>query len=210
MRMAGKTVLVTGFEPFGGLASNPALEVLRLLPRTVGHVTVETCAVPVEYATAVDAVWEKAEQVDPAAIIMVGQARGRSAVTVERVAINIDDCASPDNAGTVRVDLPIRPDGPAAYFSTLPVRRMVEAMRGAGVPAELSDTAGTYVCNHVMYGVLDRCARRGNAVRAGFVHVPLMHAQVVGEGLRGEPSMAVEDIARALTAGIEAVAVCLA
>lgn len=199
-------VLVTGFGPFGGLSSNPALEAVRLLPERIGGADVRTCAVPVEYGRAVDAVWAHVEAERPDAVVLVGQARGRTAVTVERVAINVDDCAAPDNAGVVRCDEPIRADGPAAYFSTLPVRAMVEGMRAAGVPAQVSDTAGTYVCNHLMYGVLDRCARQGSPMRAGFVHVPLMHAQVVGEeGLRGEPSMALDDIVRALEAGVEAV-----
>lgn len=216
-RESGPTILVTGFEPFGGLASNPALEVLGELPGEVGCCAIATCAVPVEYGRAVGRVWDEVVRCRPAAVVMVGQARGRAAVTVERVAINVDDCASPDNAGEVRRDVSIRPDGPAAYFSTLPVKAMVEAMRARGVPADVSDTAGTYVCNHLMYGVLDRCAqeggvdswgpgRMGGAPVAGFVHVPLMHGQVIEQGCAGEPSMALGDIARALVAGIEALA----
>lgn len=200
-------ILVTGFEPFGGLAENPALEVLKLIPAEVGGAAVRTSAVPVEYGRAVPHVLDAMAAGPVDAVVLVGQARGRTALTVERVAINVDDAAAADNAGDVRRDEPIRADGPAAYFSTLPVRAMVEASRAAGVPAEVSNSAGTYVCNHLMYGVLDEVARRGLPVRAGFVHVPLMNAQVVTDpGLRGEPSMGLDDIAAGLRAMIETVA----
>lgn len=200
-------ILVTGFEPFGGLSENPALEVLKLLPAEVAGAAVRTVAVPVEYGRAVPCVLAEMGERPVDAVVLVGQARGRTDLTVERVAINVDDARAADNAGDVRCDEPIRADGPAAYFSTLPVRAMVEASRAAGVPADVSNSAGTYVCNHLMYGVLDEVARRGLPVKAGFVHVPLMHGQVVADpSLRGEPSMALDDIARGLGAMLEAVA----
>lgn len=209
-RASARSILVTGFEPFGGLSENPALEVLRLLPAEVAGVLVRTVAVPVEYDRAVPHVMAALDDRPADAVVLVGQARGRTDLTVERVAINVDDARAADNAGVVRTDDPIRADGPAAYFSTLPVRAMVDASLAAGVPAEVSNSAGTYVCNHLMYGVLDEAARRGLALRAGFVHVPLMHGQLVGDpSLRGEPSMSLDDIARGLGAMVAAVAAAL-
>ena len=198
-------ILVSGFEPFGGLATNPALEVLSLLPPEAAGHAVQTVAVPVEYGRCVERVMAAVEEYDPIAVVMVGQARGRAEVTVERVAVNVDDATVPDNAGEVRRGMPINPAGPAAYLSTLPVRDLVERACAAGVPTDVSDTAGCYVCNHLMYGVLDALAASGRAdrVAAGFVHVPLMHAQVIEGGIHGEPSMAIADIARALTAMVE-------
>ncbi|MBM6999284.1 pyroglutamyl-peptidase I [bacterium] len=201
-----RTVLVTGFEPFGGQRVNPALRAVSALPETVAGARVVTLRVPVTYEEAVPTVRRAMDAVAPDAIMLVGQAAGRPDVTVERVAINVDDAVAPDNAGTVRCDTPIRADGPAAYFSTLPVRDMLRAMREAGVPASLSNSAGTYVCNHLMYGVLDEIARAGGGAIAGFVHVPLLHEQVIAGGdMRGKPSMSPEDIARALTAAVEAI-----
>ncbi len=201
-------IVVSGFEPFGGLATNPALEALSLLPAEVAGHKVVTVAVPVEYARCVERVMAAVEEHDPIAVVMVGQARGRAEVTVERVAVNVDDAVSPDNAGEVRRGTPVNPAGPAAYLSTLPVRDLVEKARAAGVPTDVSDTAGTYVCNHLMYGVLDELAATGRRERvaAGFVHVPLMHSQVIGENIHGEPSMAIGDIARALEAMVEELA----
>lgn len=204
----GSCILVSGFEPFGGLATNPALEALSLLPHRAGDLEVHTVAVPVEYARCVERVQEAMDEHSPVAVVMVGQARGRCEVTVERLAANVDDCTAADNAGEVRRNVPIRPDGPAAHFSTLPVHDLVERVRSAGVPAAVSDSAGTYVCNHLMYGVLDALAQAGQAdtVLAGFVHVPLMHSQVIAENISGEPSMAIGDIARALTVMLEELA----
>ncbi len=204
----GSCILVSGFEPFGGLATNPALEVLSMLPAEVAGHRVQTVAVPVEYGRCVERVMAAVDECDPIAVVMVGQARGRAEITVERVAVNVDDTASPDNAGEVRRGTPINPAGPAAYFSTLPVRDLVERVRAAGVPADVSDTAGSYVCNHLMYGVLDElvASDRSDRVAAGFVHVPLMHSQVIEGNIHGEPSMAIGDIAQALTAMLEELA----
>ena len=140
---------------------------------------------------------------DPDVVVSVGQAGGRFAVSPERVAINIDDGRIPDNEGYQPIDTPIRPDGPAAYFSTLPVKAMVTAMRSAGIPAVVSNTAGTYVCNHLMYQVLYLIDRDFPGKRGGFVHVPYAPQQVVGKP--GEPSVSIEDMATALAAGLGAI-----
>lgn len=202
--MERANVLVTGFEAFGGLASNPARDLLGMLPGSVAGATVHAMGVPVVYDAAVETVCARIDALRPIAVVMLGQARGRTAVTVERVAVNVDDAGAPDNAGEIRRDAVIRREGPAAYFSTLPVRAMVAAMHAVGVPAAISDTAGSYVCNHLMYGVLDHCARMGLATRAGFVHVPLSCEQVVAGDLHDEPSLPLASMARAVAASLEA------
>ncbi len=203
------TILVCGFEPFGGQEVNPALEAVRNLPACIGGVHVETVAMPVVYDCVLETVRASVERLDAAAVVLVGQAAGRPDVTVERVAINVDDCPEPDNAGAVRCDVAIDPQGPAAYFSTLPVRDMVAAMCAAGVPASVSNTAGTYVCNHVMYATLNWAASSRPDLKAGFVHVPLLHSQALDKPMAGKPSMALEDIVKVLTAAIEALAASL-
>ena len=204
--MNEKTILLTGFQPFGGLAENPALEIIKRMPRTVGGFTVERAEIPVTYEGCSQVAVEAVERARPLAVVMVGQARGRADITVERVAINVDDCESPDNAGAVRRGDPVVEGGPAAYFATLPVTECVRRVRACGVPASVSNTAGTYVCNHLMYAVLDCCANRFPQVRAGFVHVPLMSSQAATDACAGEPSMAVEDMVCGLTAILEATA----
>lgn len=202
----GRSVLVTGFEPFGGLSANPALEAVRLVPEQVGACAVHKLAVPVEYGRCVGHVMAEVERLRPRAVLLVGQARGRCALNVERVALNVDDAAAADNAGEVRSGGEVVPGGPVGRWSTLPVRDLVEACRASGIPCEVSNTAGTYVCNHLMYGVLDALEKGGVPTPAGFVHVPLMHGQVVEDGLRGEPSMSLGDIAAGLTAMVEVLA----
>lgn len=201
------TILVTGFEPFGGQIINPALEALGDLPDEIDGVHIKKVQVPVVYAQAGAVVLDALRSSQADAVVCVGQAAGRSSITVERVAINVDDATAADNEGDERHDRPIRDDGPAAYFSTLPVRNMIAAIRQAGVPADISDTAGTYVCNHLMYSVLDGIASEHLPAIAGFVHVPLLHEQVIAQGdMAGKPSMSLEDIVRGLTAAISAVA----
>src|SRR5262245_48716256 len=142
-------VLVTGFEPFGGERVNPSWEICTRLPKSIAGLRVETCRVPCVFGRAVDVVAAAIERHRPSLVILIGQAGGRSRISVERVAINVDDARLPDNAGAQPIDVPIDEDGPPACFSTLPVKAMVTAIRRSGVPAELSNTAGTYVCNHL-------------------------------------------------------------
>ena len=185
-------ILLTAFEPFGGEAINPSLEIIR---RLAGRTDIDVLAVPVTFAGSAQAVLPRLPGHD--AVVMLGQAKGRKGLTVERVAINVDDASMPDNAGDAPCDRPIVPDGPAAYFSTLPVKAMAEAIRAEGLPASVSNSAGTYVCNHLMYSVLH--ALREANVRAGFIHVPALPEQTVGHP--EIPSMTLDDMAR----GIEAV-----
>ena len=196
-------LLLTAFEPFGGADMNPAQEAVRLVPERIGDVDIVKMDVPVVFGRAIDAVAAAVEREKPDAVLCIGQAGGRAALTPERVAITVDDASIPDNAGAQPIDRPIVPGGPAAYFSTLPVKAMVAAIRQAGLPASLSNTAGTFVCNHLMYGVLHLLATRCPGVRGGFMHVPFAPQQVTD---RPAPAMSVEDIARGITAAVEAIA----
>ena len=201
---AAGTVLVTGFDPFAGEPTNPSWEVCRMLPGTIAGHRVETLRVPCEFGRAIEVVGKAIERHRPALVICLGQAGGRSHMSVERVAINVDDARAPDNGGARPVDQPIAPDGPPAYFSTLPIKAMTAAMRRAGVPTEVSNSAGTYVCNHLMYGVLHFIASRQLDARAGFVHVPYAESQVVDKA--GIAGMALATMAKGVEAGIAAAA----
>ena len=166
------TVLLTGFEPFGGEALNPAWEAVRVLQgaRIGGH-RVETRCLPVVFGAALRSLRKALAGTRPALVVCVGQAGGRAQVSLERVAINLDDARRVDNAGNAPIDAPVVAGGPAAYFTTLPVKRLRAELQRAGIPAELSLTAGTYVCNHVFYGLMHALQRK-RGVRGGFVHIP--------------------------------------
>ena len=209
MSPTNPTILVTGFQPFGGQSVNPALEAVRALPAQIAGARVIQVEVPVTYRQAFEPVSAAIEQFAPDAVVCVGQAAGRSCVSVERIAINVDDCEQPDNADTIRCNVSILDDGPAAYFATLPIHDMVRAIEAAGLPAKVSDSAGTYVCNHLMYLVLDHAARKRPGMLGGFVHVPLLHEQVIKGDMRGKPSMSKADIVASLTAALEALAKAL-
>jgi pyroglutamyl-peptidase len=199
---ADDVVLVTGFHPFGGELVNPSWEICNRLPREIAGLRVEICRVPCEFRHAIETVAAAIEKHRPALVVSLGQAGGRSHMSVERVAINIDDARNPDNAGAQPIDEAIAPNGPPAYFATLPVKAMAAAMREAGVPAQVSNSAGTYVCNHLMYGVLHFLAARGIDARAGFIHVPYAEEQVLDKPAM--PSMAIATMVRGVEAGIAA------
>ena len=196
-------LLLTAFEPFGGEAVNPAEEAMGRMPDRVGDVEIVKLAVPVTFAGCLAPVAEAIEREAPDAVLCLGQAGGRAAITPERVAVNVDDARIPDNAGEQPVDRPAVPGGPAAYFATLPVKAMAEAIRAAGVAAEVSNTAGTFVCNHLMYAVLHLLAERYPGVRAGFMHVPFVPEQTGDKP--GQPSMPLADMVRGLTAAVGAI-----
>lgn len=194
------TILITAFEPFQQETINATMEALALLPDKMGDVTLSKHVLPVVFGKAVEALCRLVSEVQPDAVVCLGQASGRADVTPERVAINVMDARIADNEGNQPVDVPIRADGPAAYFSTLPVKAMVQAMKEAGVPASLSNTAGTFVCNDLMYGLLDHLARTGKNIPAGFVHIPATPAQACD---RPTPSMAPETAAKGLEAALK-------
>lgn len=166
------TVLITGFEPFGDERINPSWEAARALhgARIGGH-RIEARCLPVVFGAANAALRKAIGETKPALVVCVGQAGGRPQLSLERVAINVDDARRPDNAGNSPVDAQIVADGPAAYFTSLPIKRLRQALQRAGIPAEISQTAGTYVCNHVFYGLM-HALRRKRGLRGGFVHIP--------------------------------------
>lgn len=179
-------VLLTGFEPFDGASVNPSWEAVRGLEGWTFDVegwgvSVHARQLPCVFGRALKTLDAALDELQPQVTICVGQAGGRSAFTPERVAINVDDGRIKDNAGVQPVDEPIVAGGPAAYFSTLPIKAIVQAVRAAGLAAEVSNTAGTFVCNHVFYGLMHRMAQRegADATRAGFIHIPYLPAQAM-------------------------------
>jgi pyroglutamyl-peptidase len=197
-------ILVSAFDPFGGDKVNPALEAVKLLPEEIDGNTVKKLEVPTVFVKSIDKLQAAIEAEKPDAVLCVGQAGGRFDVTPERVAINCDDARIPDNEGNQPVGA-IYGDGPAAYFATLPIKAMVRRIRGAGLPASVSNTAGTFVCNHLMYGLLYHLDHRfkGRGIRGGFVHVPFIPEQVVDRPAPA-PYMSTADIVKALTEAIRA------
>ena len=196
-------LLLTAFDPFGGETVNPAQEAVKMVSSRVGNVEIIKCVVPTVFGKSIETVAAAIEDCRPDAVLCIGQAGGRADLTPERIAINLDDASIADNEGNRPVDTPIFPDGKPAYFSTLPVKAMVAAIRVAGIPASLSNTAGTFVCNHLMYGVLYTLEKYYPSVRGGFLHVPYIPSQVTGG--RGIPSMSAADIVRGLEAAIAAI-----
>lgn len=191
-----KRLLITGFDPFGGEKINPAWEAVRLLPEMIGDYMLCKLEIPAVFGLAAQRVMEKAEEVKPQVILCVGQAGGRSAVTPERIGVNIRDARIPDNAGNQPRGNFCVPEGPAAYFATVPVMAMEEAIRSAGLPATVSNSAGAFVCNDVLYTLLHRSA--GTDVKVGFIHVPYLPEQ-------GTPNLPLADTVKALIAAIEAI-----
>jgi len=199
---AGGVILVTGFEPFGGEKTNPSWEVCRQLPDEIAGMRIERLRVPCEFRRAIEVAAEAIEGAHPSLVVCLGQAGGRARIGVERVAINVDDARIPDNAGAQPVDELVAANGPPAYFATLPVKAMAAAIRAAGVPAEVSNTAGTFVCNHLMYGVLHYLAASGNRARAGFIHVPFSEEQAIDKP--SAPAMSVATMVKGIAAAIAA------
>ncbi len=194
-------ILLTAFEAFGGDAVNPAREAVELVRDEVAGARVVKLLVPVVFHKAIDIVYAAMRAEQPDVTLGVGQAGGRCGITPERVAINVDDGRIPDNEGNQPVDVPVFADGPPAFFATVPVKAMVRYIRAAGVPASLSNSAGTYVCNHLMYGVLYHIAKSFPGMRGGFIHVPYLHRQAAAATA---PSLSAEDIAKGLEAAITA------
>lgn len=199
-------ILITGFDPFGGENVNPAYEAVKLLPDTIAGAEIIKLEVPTRFHRAGAVLEDAMQRHKPDAVICVGQAGGRAAITPEKVAINLMDGRIPDNAGYQPVDAPIREDGETAYFTSLPVKAMVQRMRDAGIPAAVSYTAGTYVCNYLLYTLLYLIDKKYPNVRGGFIHVPYAMEQVINKPL-GTPSMDLRQIARGLETAVEAVAV---
>jgi pyroglutamyl-peptidase len=188
--------LVTGFEPFGGESVNPALEAVLRLPLRLDALEIATASLPSVFGRALSALEDALVATRPDIVLCVGLAGGRAELSLERVAINVDDARIADNDGQQPIDRPTVAGGPAAYFASLPIKAAVRALREAGLPAAVSNTAGTFVCNHVFYGLMHVAATRRLPLRGGFLHVPFLPSQAAQQG--GAPSMALDDIVRGI------------
>lgn len=197
-------ILVTGFDPFGGESVNPAYEAVKLLPDKIKGAEIVKLEIPTVFSKSGPAVEAGIKEHKPDVVINVGQAGGRASVTIEKVAINFADARIPDNDGEQPIDEPLQADGDTAYFATIPVKAMMQNVRKHGLPCSVSYTAGTYVCNSIMYNVLYMCSKRYPGIRAGFIHVPYACGQAVDKAV-GTPSMPLETIAKSLEYAIEAV-----
>ena len=193
-------ILLTGFEPFGGEQINPSWEVAKALDgQKIAGVNIIARMLPCVFGEALKVLQQSIDEVNPDLVLALGQAGGRSDFSIERIAINIDDARIADNAGARPIDQPVVNDAPAAYFSTLPIKTMVAGLRAAGHPASVSQTAGTFVCNHVFFGL--QHALHGSGVRSGFMHLPLLPAQAAR--LAGQPSMALDEMLAGVSLAIE-------
>jgi pyroglutamyl-peptidase len=196
-------ILITGFDPFGGEKINPSWEVVKSLPDRISSHQIVKLQIPTVFHESFGILKARWETEQPDCVLSVGQAGGRSGLSVERTAVNLDDARIPDNRGNSPVDNPVVPGGPDGYFSNLPVKAMVQASNRKGVPAELSYSAGTFVCNHIMYQILHRINSVCPGVKGGFVHVPFLPEQAAGKG--AVPSMAFDTIHTGLLSMVEAI-----
>ena len=200
-------ILVTGFDPFGGEKINPALETIKRLPDTILGAQIIKLEIPTVVGKSLAKIAEAVEKENPDVVLSIGQAGGRSEITVERVGINIDDCRIPDNEGNQPIDEPVVKGGPAAYFVTVPIKAIVENIKAHNIPASISNTAGTFICNHVCYGVAHLAAQRtaaGKPMKSGFIHIPFLPEQVIGKPAL-TPSMSLETIVSGITHALEAI-----
>lgn len=193
-----KKLLITGFEPFGGEKINPSWESVTLLPDIIGDFELTKLEIPVVFGKAAEIVIAKAEEMEPDAVICVGQAGGRTGITPEMVAVNLRFASIPDNEGNQPNDEPCVPGGENAYFSTLPVRKMTATIAENNIPCSVSYSAGTYVCNDLIYHVLHRF--KNAETKACFIHVPFIPQQT-----EDKPNLPLETIAKALEIAIKAI-----
>lgn len=190
-----KTILLTGFEPFLDHPINPSEQIAAALHgEIISGMKVVGRRLPVDFKLAGDEIVRLYEEIRPDVVISLGLAAGRNRITPERVAINVND-AVVDNSGYRPVDEPIVADGPAAYFSTLPIRRMVEALNESGLTVDISNTAGTYLCNHVMYRMLYHIEQAGHSTPSGFVHIPASHEMAMNKNY---PSWSLDELIRGI------------
>ena len=195
-------LLLTAFDPFGGEKINPALEAVKRVQDKIGDLEIVKLEVPTVFYKSIDTVANAIEKEHPDVVLCIGQAGGRFDLTPERVAININDARIPDNEGNQPTDKIIQEDGKSAYFSNLPVKAMVKHMNDNQIPATLSNTAGTFVCNHVMYGILYMIDKKYPNIKGGFIHIPYMTSQVIDK--KNTPFMSLDEIVRGLELSIEA------
>ena len=192
-------IIVTGFDPFGGEKINPSIECVKALPEIEG-VELIRLELPTVFKESAKRLNEVINDVKPDAVLSVGQAGGRPGITMERIAINVDDARIPDNISQQPIDEEIQVEGEAAYFSTLPIKRIVKAIREAGISAEVSNSAGTFVCNHIMYQALFAATKADKPFKAGFMHIPFIPEQTADK-----PSLPLEESTKALQIAIETI-----
>lgn len=192
------TILVTAFEPFGGERVNPTVQIAEVLQREHSE-SVTTRVLPVVFSECLEHLEQAIHELHPDVVLALGQAGGRSSIALERIAINLDDARIPDNAGQTPVDTPVIAGAPDAYFTRLPVRQMLDALQQAGIPAQISNSAGTYVCNHLMFGLLHLIQTRHPQMGGGFIHVPFLPEQALKNNA---PSMS-------LALMVQAINICL-
>ena len=196
-------ILVTGFDPFGGEPINPAIESVKKLPDNIAGAEIIKLEIPTVKKKSIEKIEKAIEEYNPDVILSIGQAGGRFDISIERIGINLDDFRIPDNEGNQIIDEPIFPDGENSYFVKLPVKAMVQNVQKNNIPASVSYTAGTFVCNHVLYGVLYLIEKKYKGKKSGFIHIPFLPQQVVDK--RNMPSMELNTIVKGLTAAIEAI-----
>ena len=192
-------IIVTGFDPFGGETINPSIECVKALPEIEG-VELIRLELPTVFKESAKRLNEVINDVKPDAVLSVGQAGGRAGITMERIAINVDDARIPDNISQQPIDEAIQLDGEAAYFTTLPIKRIVKAIREAGISAEVSNSAGTFVCNHIMYQALFAATKADKPFKAGFMHIPFIPEQTTDK-----PSLQLEESTKAVQIAIETI-----
>ena len=192
-------IIVTGFDPFGGEKINPSIECVKALTEIEG-VELIRLELPTVFKESAKRLNEVINDVKPDAVLSVGQAGGRAGITMERIAINVDDARIPDNISQQPIDEEIQVEGEAAYFSTLPIKRIVKAIREAGISAEVSNSAGTFVCNHIMYQALFAATKADKPFKAGFMHIPFIPEQTTDK-----PSLSLEESTKALQIAIETI-----
>ena len=196
-------ILVTGFDPFGGEPINPAIESVKRLPDNIAGAEIIKLEIPTVRKKSLEKIEKAINEHNPDVILSIGQAGGRFDISIERVGINLDDFRIPDNEGNQIIDEPIFLDGENSYFVKLPVKAMVQNVQKNNIPASVSYTAGTFVCNHVLYGVLYLIEKKYKSKKSGFIHIPFLPQQVVNK--RNTPSMELNTIVKGLTAAIEAI-----
>lgn len=195
-------ILVTGFDPFGGELINPAIESVKRLSDNIAGAQIIKIEIPTVVHRSLACIKQAILEHKPDMVLSIGQAGGRSDITIERVGINVDDFRIPDNAGNQPIDVAIYEDGPTAYFSNLPIKAMVQEIRAYDIPASISNSAGTFVCNHVLYGVCYMIEHDFKGMKSGFIHIPYLPSQVIEKA--NQPSMALDVIVEGLTKAIEA------
>lgn len=188
-------ILLTGFTPFGSESINPSYEAIKGITTDNKEVTIKVIEVPTIFNESIEVLKAAMESFKPDVVLCVGQAGGRYTISFERVAINVDDARIHDNKNNQPIDEPIVKEGPNAYFTNLPIKSMVQVLKEKNIPADISNSAGTFVCNHLMYGLMHLISKEKKDIFGGFIHVPYIHSQVIGK--RNQPSMALSTITEA-------------